>query len=205
MSATAVPLRPIKKGSVLKLWLGIGLLSAGAAALAWVGTEGQALKDPAAYLAANAEEEGVVTTASGLQYKVLQPGTGARPGQTDVVAVEYEGRLTDGTVFDSTEGKGPATFPVMAVVPGFSEAVQLMQRGTKLRIWLPPELAYGPEERRDPETDEVVIPANSVLQFDMTLVDFKALSPEEMQQLQMMQALQEQMRQQQAQQGQQGQ
>jgi FKBP-type peptidyl-prolyl cis-trans isomerase len=127
---------------------------------------------------------------------VIQPGSGARPGPADVVAIEYEGRLIDGTVFDSTEGKGPATFPVMGVVPGFGEAVQLMQRGSKLRIWLPPQLAYGDQEQRDPQTDEVVVPANSVLEFDLTLLDFKALSAEELQQLQMMQALQQQMRQQ---------
>ena len=196
MSATAVPLHPIRKRSVLKLWIALGALSLGAGALAWVGTSQQVIKDPAAFLAANGAEEGIVTTASGLQYKVIQPGSGARPGPADVVAIEYEGRLIDGTVFDSTEGKGPATFPVMGVVPGFGEAVQLMQRGSKLRIWLPPQLAYGDQEQRDPQTDEVVVPANSVLEFDLTLLDFKALSAEELQQLQMMQALQQQMRQQ---------
>jgi FKBP-type peptidyl-prolyl cis-trans isomerase 2 len=67
-----------------------------------------------------------------------------------------------------------------------------MQRGTKIRIWLPPELAYGPEERTNPQTGEVVIPANSVLRFDMTLRDFKTLTAEEIQQMQMMQALQQQ-------------
>jgi FKBP-type peptidyl-prolyl cis-trans isomerase len=193
MSVTAVPLRPIKKGSVLKLWLALGLLGGSAAGLAWAGTEKQVAGDPKTFLTRNAKEEGVVTTASGLQYKILEPGQGARPTQRDVVVVDYEGYLaaTD-KQFESTAGQGPATFPVLGVVPGFAEAVQLMQRGTKIRIWLPPELAYGAEERTNPQTGEVVIPANSVLRFDMTLRDFQPLTAEQLQQMQMMQALQQQ-------------
>ncbi|MDT9599408.1 FKBP-type peptidyl-prolyl cis-trans isomerase [Sphingosinicella rhizophila] len=192
MSVTTVPIRPVKKGSVLKLWVGVGALCLAAAGVAWAGTEGQLAADPATFLARNAQQNGVVTTQSGLQYKLLQQGKGAKPTMTDVVAVDYEGRLTDGTMFESTaQNGGPATFPVMGVVPGFSEAVQLMQRGTKLRIWLPPELGYGPEEKRDPRTDEVVIPANAVLQFDMTLVDFQPVPPEQLEQLKMMQMLQQ--------------
>jgi len=193
MSVTAVPIRPIKKGSVARLWAGIAILSLAAAGLAYAGTEGQRSANPATFLANNAQEEGVVTTASGLQYQVLQQGAGPKPTQTDIVAVEYEGRIPGGEVFDSTQGRGPATFPVVGVVPGFSEAVQLMQRGTKMRIWLPPELGYGPSEQRDPQTGEVVIPANAVLQFDLTLVDFQPLPPEQLQQLQMMQQMQQQM------------
>ena len=192
MSVTAVPIRPLKKGSVLKLWIGLGLLAAAAAGLAWWGTENQVSSDPRTFLARNAKEEGVVTTASGLQYRILEAGRGARPTARDVVQVDYDGYLTDGKEFESTREQGPATFPVMGVVPGFAEAVQLMQRGTKLRIWLPPELAYGTEERTDPQTGKVVIPANSVLQFDMVLRDFQPLPPEQLQQLEMMRALQEQ-------------
>ena len=197
MSVTAVPVRPLKKGSVVKLWVGIGLLCAAAAGLAWAGTESFVASDPKTFLSRNAGEEGVITTASGLQYKVLEQGRGPRPTMKDVVTIDYKGFLpTTGEEFESTEGQGPATFPVMGVVPGFSEAVQLMQRGSKLRIWLPPELAYGPEERTDPQTGKVVIPANSVLQFDMTLRDFQPLTAEQLQQMQMMQALQEQAREQ---------
>ncbi|MFN3387300.1 MAG: FKBP-type peptidyl-prolyl cis-trans isomerase [Allosphingosinicella sp.] len=196
MSVTAVPLRPIKKGSVAKLWIALALLAAIAAGIAWWGTSGFVTTDPKAYLAEIAEEEGVVVTESGLHYKLLAPGTGPRPSERDVVMVEYEGRLPDGTVFDTTAGQQPATFPVMGVVPGFAEAVQLIQRGGKLRIWLPPELAYGSEERRNPQTGEVVIPANSVLEFDMTLVDFQPLTEEQLQQLQMMQMMQQQAEQQ---------
>jgi FKBP-type peptidyl-prolyl cis-trans isomerase FkpA len=192
MSVTAVPIRPLKKGSVARLWAGIALLSAAAAGLAYAGTEGQRAADPATFLAANAREEGVVTTASGLQYKVLQQGAGPKPTQTDVVSVDYEGRLPGGEIFDSSEGRGPATFPVVGVVPGFSEALQLMQRGTKMRIWLSPELGYGSEEQRDPRTGEVVIPGNAVLEFDLTLRDFQPIPPEQLQQLQMMQQMQQQ-------------
>ena len=192
MSVTAVPLRPIKKGSVLKLWVGLGLLAAGAAGVAWATTGSMVPATPEAFLAANADQEGVVTTASGLQYKVLQEGQGPKPSPRDVVQVQYEGRLTNGETFDKSEAGQPAVFPVMGVVPGFAEAVQLMSRGGKLRIWLPPELAYGPDEKRDPQTGKVVIPANSVLEFDMELIDFKALSAEELQQLQIMQMMQQQ-------------
>ena len=193
MSVTAVPIRPLKKGSVLKLWIGLGILGLLAAALAWWGTEAQVSSDPRTFLSRNAKAEGVTTTPSGLQYQVLEAGRGPRPTVRDIVQIDYTGYIaTTGEQFESTEGQGPATFPVMGVVPGFSEAVQLMQRGSKLRIWLPPELAYGAEERTDPQTGKVVIPANSVLRFDMTLRDFQALTAEQLQQMQMMQAMQEQ-------------
>lgn len=195
MSVTAVPIRPLKKGSVARLWAGIAILCAAGAGLAYAGTEGQRSTDPALFLAQNAREDGVVTTASGLQYKVLQQGAGAKPGAADMVVVDYEGRLTNGKVFDaSARHGGPATFPIMGVIPGFSEALQLMQRGTKMRIWLSPELGYGPEEQRNPQTGEVEIPANSVLEFDLTLRDFQPVPPEQLQQLQMMQQMQAQMK-----------
>lgn len=187
MSVTAVPIRPIKKGSVAKLWIALAVLALAAAALAWLGTNAQRKADPATFLADNAGRDGVVTTASGLQYEVLKEGSGPTPAASDIVTFSYEGRLSDGEVFDASPPGQPATIPVFGVVPGFSEALQLMNRGAQLRIWLPPELAYGPEERRDPQTGEVTIPANSVLQFDMTLLDFRSLTPEEIQQMQMMQ------------------
>ena len=193
MTVTAVPLRPLKKGSVLKLWLALALLGLFAAGLAWAGTETLVASDPKTFLARNAKQEGVVTTPSGLQYQVLQAGQGPRPTTRDVVVVDYEGYLAaSGKQFETTAGQGPATFPLMGLVPGFSEALQLMQRGSKLRIWMPPELAYGTEERSDPRTGEVIIPANSVLRFDMVLRDIQPLTPEQLQQMQMMQALQQQ-------------
>jgi len=97
-----------------------------------------------AYLAENAKRPGVKTTASGLQYKVLTPGTGAKPTASDTVTVNYRGTLVDGTEFDSSYSRGqPATFPVKGVIPGWTEALQMMQEGAKWQITIPPAIAYG--------------------------------------------------------------
>lgn len=90
------------------------------------------------------QQEGVVTTDSGLRYRVLEEGEGETPGPADTVTIHYEGRLPDGEVFDSSHRRGePARFPVQGVVPGFSEALQLMRPGGRYEIVLPPELGYG--------------------------------------------------------------
>ena len=181
MSVTTVPIRPIKKGSLTKLWIGLALVLVVAAALAFVGTQ-DAVTTGASneqFLENNADEDGVVTTASGLQYKVLKPGEGPSPTATDTALVKYKGMTRDGNVFDENE---QAPMPVGGVVPGFSEALQLMQKGGEYRIWIPSELGYG-EQSPGPE-----LPANSVLIFDVTLLDF--ISAEQMQ------ALQQQMQQQ---------
>ena len=169
MSVTAVPIRPIKKRSVLKLWLGLILLGLAAIGLAWLGTRG------ADWL----------STPSGLQYRVVKEGSGARPTQTDVVTFDYVGRLENGTVFDSSEGKGPAQIPVFGVVPGFGEGLQLMNKGSTYALRLPPELGYGPQG--SPPT----IPPNSTIEFEVTLHDFRAFTPQEIQQIQMMQQMQQ--------------
>ena len=166
MSVTAVPIRPLKKGSVVKLWLGVGALTLAAGALAFAGTRDQVLQsDPAAYLAANAGRSEVVTTASGLQVETVTEGSGPRIGANDGVIIEYEGRLIDGTVFDTTEGRGPAPMLVGQVVPGFSEALQQMQQGGSYRIWLPPELAYGATP-----PPGAPIPPNAILEFDVSVM-----------------------------------
>jgi FKBP-type peptidyl-prolyl cis-trans isomerase FklB len=96
------------------------------------------------YLAENAKKEGIVTTASGLQYKVLKEGTGKQPKATDKVRCHYEGFLIDGTVFDSSIVRGePATFPLQQVIAGWTEGLQLMQEGAKYRFFIPYRLAYG--------------------------------------------------------------
>ena len=96
------------------------------------------------FLAANAKKEGVVTTESGLQYKVLTEGTGAVPTAEDQVSVNYEGKLIDGTVFDSSYERGqPATFGVTQVIAGWTEALQLMKVGAKYQLYIPASLAYG--------------------------------------------------------------
>ena len=98
-----------------------------------------------AYLVANKAKEGVVTTESGLQYKELVAGDGAKPTETDTVYVHYKGTLVDGTEFDSSYKRGePATFPVNGVIPGWVEALQLMNVGDKWELTIPSDLAYGP-------------------------------------------------------------
>jgi len=166
MSVTAVPLRPIRKGSLTKLWLGLGALCLVAGGIALAGTERQVSSDPATFFAKNAKRSNVQTTASGLQMEVLQEGTGPTPGPNDMVLVEYEGRLLDGTVFDaSAQHGGPAPLPVSGVIPGWSEGLMLMKKGGRYRLWIPSELAYGPQGAGG------VIPPNAPLDFDVTLID----------------------------------
>lgn len=96
------------------------------------------------FLLENAKKEGVVTTASGLQYKILREGTGERPSAKDKVEVHYEGRLIDGTVFDSSYKRGSTTtFGVTQVIKGWTEALQLMKEGAKYQLYIPSDLAYG--------------------------------------------------------------
>ena len=96
------------------------------------------------FLAANGKKKGVVTTKSGLQYKIIKPGTGKMPKPTDSVSTHYHGTLLDGTVFDSSvDRKQPATFGVNQVISGWTEALQLMKVGAKWRLFIPSDLAYG--------------------------------------------------------------
>ena len=118
-----------------------------------------------AYLADNAKRPGIVTTASGLQYEVLTQGDGPVPAATDQVKVHYTGRLIDGTVFDSSVERGePATFGVTQVIPGWVEALQLMKAGSKWRLFIPSQLAYGPQGAGG------MIGPNSTLIFDVELL-----------------------------------
>lgn len=99
------------------------------------------------FLAQNKEKEGVQVTDSGLQYKVLEEGSGVSPEATDSVTVHYRGTLLDGTEFDSSMGGDPVTFPLNRVIKGWTEGVQLMQEGAKYKFWIPSELAYGNNPR----------------------------------------------------------
>jgi FKBP-type peptidyl-prolyl cis-trans isomerase len=118
--------------------------------------------DGAAYLAANAKKPGVKTTASGLQYRVIKPGTGATPKAADAVTVHYRGTLVDGSEFDSSYGRGqPISFPLSGVIKGWTEGLQLMQVGGKYELAIPAALAYG---ERGPL-------ANQVLLFEIELLD----------------------------------
>lgn len=119
-----------------------------------------------AYLAENGAKEGVVTTESGLQYKELTSGEGETPKAGDTVTVHYKGTLIDGTEFDSSYGRGePATFPVQGVIPGWVEALQLMQVGDKWELTIPSELAYGPGG-----TGSTIGP-NATLVFEVELLE----------------------------------
>lgn len=119
-----------------------------------------------AFLAENAEKEGVVALDSGLQYKVIEEGEGASPAADDTVKVHYRGTLIDGTVFDSSYKRGvPATFGVNQVIPGWTEALQLMKEGAKWELYIPPSLAYGPGG-----TGGAIGP-NETLIFEVELLD----------------------------------
>lgn len=120
------------------------------------------------FLKQNATNKDVTVLPSGLQYKVIQNGSGKKPTENDVVVVDYEGSLVDGTVFDSSYKRGePATFPVSAVIPGWTQALQLMNEGSTWMLYLPPSLAYG--ERGAPPT----IGPNQALVFKVHLIQVK--------------------------------
>ena len=119
-----------------------------------------------AFLAANKNKSGVKTTASGVQYQVVTEGKGAKPAATDTVSVHYTGTLLDGTKFDSSVDRGqPATFALNAVIPGWTEALQLMPVGSKYTLWIPSELAYGDRGTPGP------IGPNSTLKFEVELLE----------------------------------
>jgi FKBP-type peptidyl-prolyl cis-trans isomerase FklB len=123
------------------------------------------------FLAKNAKVKGVVTTASGLQYKILDAGDRKAPpiALTDTVTVNYRGRFIDGTEFDSSYSRGvPTPFPVNRVIKGWQEAIVMMKPGAKWQLFIPPELAYGPRGQ------EKIIPPNSLLIFDINVISAEA-------------------------------
>ena len=122
------------------------------------------------FLAANGKQPGVMTTASGLQYKVDRPGTGETPKATDEVTVNYRGTLLDGTEFDSSYKRNqPLTTPLNGVIKGWGEALQLMKVGEKVELFIPPDLAYG-------QNSPPPLPPNSLLKFDVELLSVKPAS-----------------------------
>ena len=126
-----------------------------------------AQKEGEAFLAANKTKEGVVTLPSGLQYKILKAGTGEKPTVDDTVVCNYKGTLINGTEFDASEKHGgPATFPVKGVIAGWTEALQLMQVGSKWQLFVPANLAYGPQGPGD-------IGPNATLIFEVELVSIQ--------------------------------
>lgn len=114
----------------------------------------------------NRNKEGVIALESGLQYEILKQGEGKKPSETDQVKCHYEGTLLDGTMFDSSVKRGePATFGVNQVIPGWVEALQLMEEGSKWKLYIPSALAYGPQGAGD------IIPPNSPLIFEVELIE----------------------------------
>src|SRR3954471_19935799 len=173
MSVTAVPLRPIRKGSVLKLWLGLALLILIAAALAWVGTSAHVYQ----------------TTPSGLQFRALKEGVGPHPTASDVTLIQYTGRLSDGTVFDSNMNGQPLPMPAAdgAAIKGFTEGLRMMKKGGTYRLRIPPELGYGAGGQPP------AIPPNSTLEFDVKLLEYIPMTTyRALMQQQMMQQMQQQ-------------
>lgn len=119
-----------------------------------------------AFLSENKKRDEVTTTASGLQYEIIKQGNGAKPLETDTVRCHYEGRLIEGRVFDSSYNRNaPADFPVNQVISGWVEALQLMPVGSKWRLYIPSELAYGAHGAGD------VIGPNEALIFDVELLE----------------------------------
>jgi len=148
MSASTLAHPPSRRGTG-KLWLALLLLVAAGVALAWFG-------------AGSLRGE---TTASGLQFRTIEAGKGAPIKAVDGVLIEYEGRLEDGTVFDTSEGRGPTPMIAGQVIPGFAEALTKMQKGGRYRIKIPSELGYG----ATPQAGSP-IPPNANLEFDVHVV-----------------------------------
>ncbi len=127
----------------------------------------------AAYLAANAQKPGVLVEPSGLEYRIIKSGYGKRPTAYDKVQVYYSGSLINGTVFDSTEPGLPATFTVNQLIPGWTEALELMREGDHWELVIPSNLAYGARGAGDG-----AIPPNQTLVFDLQLVSVTAAPPD---------------------------
>ena len=126
------------------------------------------LKDGEAFLAENKKKDGIVTTDSGLQYKIIKSGDGPSPKPEDTVTTHYRGTLIDGREFDSSHKRGqPASFPVKGVIKGWTQALLMMKVGDKWELYVPPELAYGDQQRGE------VIEPNSTLVFEIELLEIK--------------------------------
>lgn len=160
---TRVPLQPVAKGSVAKVWLGALALVAAGAGLAWGTTRGYGTLD------------------GGVQVITLKAGEGDSPKTSDVALINYKGTLKDGTVFDENK---QVPMPLQGVIPGFTTALSSMQKGGKYQVMIPAKLGYG-------DKDNGPIPANSDLYFDIELLGFMDFQQFQMQQA-MMQQMQQQ-------------
>lgn len=161
---TRVPILPIKKGSLPKLWLGVAAVALAGAGLAWA------------------------ATPAGVEVEELAAGTGSSPTIEDVVLVNYVGKLEDGTVFDQGQ---QAPLELRTMVRGFGEGLTQMKKGGKYVLSIPSAKGYGAEERRNPRTGEVVIPAGSDLVFEVELLDYISGADFLKMQMQMQQMMQQ--------------
>ncbi len=165
MSITAVPIQPIEKGSLIKLWGGVGLAVLIAGGLAYAGTMGPS-GGGCGKKAFLDEGKGIaepVVTASGLRFQTIKAGKGVKPTEADVGLINYKGSFAkDGKEFDANQN---VPMPVGGTIPGFSEALKMMQPGGSYRICIPSELAYGAKG-----AGEGKIPANAVLLFEVDLI-----------------------------------
>ncbi len=163
---TVAPLIALAIGAAIYWQYGSGNSGTPAATAPQTTTSGT--DTPMDYLAENAKKDGVTVTASGLQYKVLEEGTGRQPAATDTVEVHYTGTLTDGSKFDSSRDRGQTIeFPLNGVIAGWTEGVQLMKEGARYEFTIPSELGYGARGAGG------VIPPNATLIFDVELVAIK--------------------------------
>lgn len=183
MSVTAVPLQPVKRSYKTWLWAGLVLAVAIAVALAWSGTRASvaAKGDDAHFLAWNKGRVGVQTTASGLQYQVLKEGSGPKAAEGDGVKVYTIGTLRDGTVFQPA---GEIPLQVGGAIPGFDEALKMMSKGSKMRVWIPSSLAYDKAGQQHPLYGKL-------LQFDLEIKDL--IPAEQLRQMMMQQQMMQQM------------
>jgi hypothetical protein len=179
MEITTVPLQPNPKGMMSKLWFGVAACVAIAGGLAWAGTRDQATGGSCgsnAFVRGNGALAPIMT-ASGLRFQTVKAGEGDKPTDADVTLVGYKGTLTNGKQFDANPRM---PLPVAQVVPGFSEALKMMQRGGSYRICIPSKLGYG-----DHVPPGGPIPANATLLFTVELLDFKSMAEVQAQMQQM--------------------
>ena len=166
---TRVPLQPIAKGSLGKLWIGVAAVALAAGGIAWAAMPG------------------------GVGVEVVKSGAGVNPSGGDVPVINYVGKLKSGAEFDRGQ---QVPMPLDGVIPGFRQGLMQMQKGGSYKLEIPSEMAYGAEEKRNPMTGEVVIPANSDLVFEIDVIDIHSK-----QQFEQMMRMQQMMQMQQQQQG----
>jgi len=190
MSVTAVPVTPPSSSTRLWLWLGLVIAIVAAFGLAWMGTRAEvaAKGTNEQFLAWNKTQSGVKTTASGLQYQVLVAGDGPTAQEGDVANVQIEGHLRDGSVFQEKAG-GPFQVQEGGAIKGFVEALRLMKKGSKYRVWLPSNLAYDdvpPGAGEHPLKGKVLI-------FDIEVTGLMTAAEVQMRQMQQQQMMQQQL------------